>query len=80
MFCILSFLVHLNYLFITIFYYYLSSSKVPIFYPYHIPFRKMLRSQLLSQLVHVTSHEWWSKNGESITPPLTTCHMSKLWQ
>ena len=78
MFSILFFLVHLNYLFIIIFYYYFSSSKGPIFYPYHIPFGKMLKSQLLPQLAHVASCEWWSKSGGSITPPLTTCHMSKL--
>ena len=74
------FLVHLNYLFIIIFYYYFSSSKVPIFYPYHIPFGKMLRSQLLPQLAHVVSCELWSKSSGFINPPLTTCHMSKLWQ
>ena len=74
------FLVHLNYLFIIIFYYYFSSSKVPIFYPYHIPFEKMLRSQLLPQLAHVVSCELWSKSSGFINPPLTTCHMSKLWQ
>ena len=33
----------------------------------------MLRPQLLSQFVYVASHEWQSKNGGSITPPLVSC-------
>ena len=39
----------------------------------------MLGPQLLPQLAHVASREWWSCGPAAFTPPLTTCPVSKLW-
>ena len=38
----------------------------------------ILGLHFFTQFVHVVSHEWWSRSGGSTTPPLTTCHISKL--